>query len=154
MIGFYAGEDSVYTLTFTHTNSEDVYPNIYLVDLKKDSTIDVTESGTQYTFLRSKLDTLVDRFKIVTNNGITTDKPNLLGNSTLNIFSTENTVYIHNFSDVKGDLKIYDVSGRIIEEYPFNSNGISTLKLNLPSGVYLARGIAGNKMKTTRLVLK
>jgi hypothetical protein len=41
-LGFRAGEDSVYTFTFTHQNLELKYTNVYLVDSVAHQTVDIT----------------------------------------------------------------------------------------------------------------
>jgi len=63
-LGFVAGQDSVYTLTFNHQNMQLGYSKLYLVDSVANKTIDVYADGSTYTFT-AKNKTLVKRFKIV-----------------------------------------------------------------------------------------
>ena len=64
-LGFIAGEDSVYTMTFTHQNLNFGYQHLYLVDSIANKTVDVYADGTKYTFTAANK-TTVKRFKIVT----------------------------------------------------------------------------------------
>lgn len=64
-IGFIAGVDSVYTMTFTHQNLNLGYQHLYLVDSIANKTVDVYADGTKYTFTAVNKIT-VKRFKIVT----------------------------------------------------------------------------------------
>jgi len=65
-IGFQAGEDKQYTLTFTHSNLKQRYNAVYLIDLLENKTIDITQSGSTYSFVTHSTSTPVKRFKIVT----------------------------------------------------------------------------------------
>jgi Predicted solute binding protein len=64
-ISFKAGEDSVYTLTFTNQLVETIYSHLYLVDSVANKTIDIFNSGTTYTFNVKPTAQPVKRFKIV-----------------------------------------------------------------------------------------
>ncbi|MFT3751904.1 MAG: T9SS type A sorting domain-containing protein [Paludibacter sp.] len=137
-LGFMCGNDSVYTLTFTHESSTSNYPALYLVDMNNNQVTDITTSGSQYTFV-SKQTTVptTARFKIVTSLGVVTEDGNISGK--LNIFNSGKTVYIENNTGMKGDLMIYDVGGRFIQQHPFNASGLTTIDTNLSIGVYLLK---------------
>ena len=64
-IGFLAGEDSVYTLTFTHYFLDTRYKELFLVDLKENKTINIYASGSQYTFVAKKTAAPEKRFKLI-----------------------------------------------------------------------------------------
>ena len=151
-IGFNAGEDSTYVLTFTHDNMSSQYPSIYLLDLQNDSTIDISQSGTEYSFIAHQTTNPVTRFKIVTSTGITTGK-GLIKSGTLNVFSSGHTIFVHNLSDSAGNLKLYDISGQVLQELPFNADGITTLPVNLASGLYVAKCSVNNKELVKRIIL-
>ncbi|HET7733613.1 MAG TPA: T9SS type A sorting domain-containing protein, partial [Paludibacter sp.] len=151
-LGFYPGEDSIYTLTFNHENMDAVYPAIYLIDKKTGTTVNITESGTEYKFLAKSTDTLVKRFKIVTTPGMTTGTDT--ENKDLKIFSSGHSVFVHNFSSSNGVLSIYDVSGLLISKYPVDPNGITTITLDTPIGVYFTKCIVDQREVTSRIILK
>jgi hypothetical protein len=152
-IGFYSGEDSIYTLTFTHENLDAAYSELYLIDMQIDSTIDISQSGTEYPFLVRSTDTLIKRFKIVTNIGVATDtkSENKIG---LKVFSSEKILIVQNYTNINGKLFLYDISGQLIINEPFNEAGVTTLNLKLPTGVYVAKCVAGGSEVVSRVVIK
>jgi len=153
-LGFRAGEDSVYTLTFTHQNMGLKYGNVYLVDSVAQHTVDITASGTQYTFMSLPTDTIEKRFKIITNTDITTNVITPVSGSTqLNVFSSRHTVYIDNKSDETGSLYLYDMTGRCIHIYNFTAQGVTTIPTDLSTGIYLAKGITKSRIITKNIIL-
>lgn len=145
-LGFQAGEDSLYTLTFTHQKPGINYCNIYLVDSVGHKTVDISTSGSTYTFRSLPTDTIIKRFKIITNPDISTDVPaTVVINNKLNLFSSNQTVYINNTSDENGFMYLYDMTGRLIQMSAFTENGITTIRPNVTTGTYLAKGITKNR---------
>jgi hypothetical protein len=65
-LGFRAGEDSVYTLTFNHEFIETRYQHLYLVDLVENKTVDVFVAGSKYTFSAPRTAEPVKRFQLIT----------------------------------------------------------------------------------------
>jgi len=153
-LGFRAGEDSLYTLTFTHQNLELKYGNVYLVDSVTQQTVDITIDGTQYTFLSLPTDTIEKRFKIITNKDISTNVITpITGITQLNVFSSKHTVYIDNKSDETGSLYLYDMTGRFIQKYNFVAQGVTTIPTDLIPGNYLVKGITKNRNITRNISL-
>ena len=150
-IGFKAGEDSVYTLTVTHQNMETLYPTIYLEDLKNNTTTDISQSGTQFTFVAHATDTISKRFRIVTSTGIVS-ATNTETVGKLKVFSSNHTVFVHNTENLHGELSIYDISGQLVSKQSFGT-GISTFPLNLGSGIYIAKVLSGKNKVVSRLVI-
>ena len=66
VIGFKAGEDTQYTLTFTNDNLTLKYEHLYLVDLVANDTIDVSLTGSKYTFNVEPTAVPVKRFILIT----------------------------------------------------------------------------------------
>ncbi len=64
-LGFKTGEDTLYTLTFTHYFVENRYKDIYLVDLLENKTINIYANGSQYTFTAKKSAYAEKRFKLL-----------------------------------------------------------------------------------------
>lgn len=64
-LGFRTGEDTTYTLTFTHYFLENRYKELYLVDLQNNKKINIYANGSQYTFTAQKSPELVKRFELV-----------------------------------------------------------------------------------------
>jgi len=65
-LGFQAGEDVDYTIKFIHENTESVFSHLYLQDMVENKVVEITKSGTEYTFEAHKTDP-VKRFKILSN---------------------------------------------------------------------------------------
>ncbi len=139
-IGFLAGEDATYTLKFTHENSSSKYSNLYLVDLQENTTTDITQSGTTYSFSAPKTAQPVNRFKIITSPEIATNNPKTENNK-LKIFNSKQTVIVQNSSDLAGKIIIVDLSGRILNTVSMKANGITTIPTNLSAGTYLVKGV-------------
>jgi hypothetical protein len=138
-IGFLAGEDTNYTLKFTHENSTSQYSSLYLVDLQENTTTDITASGTTYTFSAVQTSQPVNRFKIVTSQEITTNNPKT-ENKGLMIFNSKQTIIVQNSSNFAGKILIVDVSGRILSSVFMKANGITTIPTDLSAGTYLIKG--------------
>ncbi len=156
VLGFYPGTtDTIFTISFDHTNTEEIYPNMYLVDLKKDTVINISESGVEYRFTRPSSDTLVNRFKIVTSNEITTEIEEPINpDNTFRIYNHGNTIFVNNSADNQGYLYIYDAAGQMIEQRKVGSYEKSSFELKLPAGVYFAKGIAGIHQQIARFIIK
>jgi hypothetical protein len=153
-LGFQPGEDSIYTMTFTHQNLNLMYSGAYLLDSLRGTTTDITASGSTYTFQVLAADTIEKRFKIVTIPAVTTgvQKPVISGN-TLNVFSSQKTIFVDNKGDQSGYLQIYDIAGRFIQKYPFAANEVTTLRTGLSPGVYVTTAITKTDKTTTRLMV-
>ena len=85
VLGFIAGQDSVYTLTFTHQNMQLGYSKLYLIDSVAEKTIDVYADGSTYTF-KATNKKAVKRFKIVSELPLTATvlKPDSIDSSNAN----------------------------------------------------------------------
>lgn len=163
ILGFVPGIDTEYTMTFTHNNTNSIYPNgIYLVDLHKGITINVSESGSTYTFSTEQMNVnqrkvsseLLDnaRFKILTSPNTTTSAENNNLES-LKIFTDDNKIIIDNKGNAQGNIKIYDATGRILSVEKFDS-GLNTINTMLTKGIYLIE--ANNQVETikSRIIIK
>lgn len=162
LLGFVPGIDTEYTLKFTHSNTLEAYPNgIYLVDLLKNTTIDITESGSTYTFSTAASNVKAQkapsltaenaRFKILTTPSITTNLDISNANS-LKIFCSDKKVIVNNKESLEGELRLFDTSGRLVYSNTFGS-GISTFDVELAYGVYIVQ--ADNqieKFKSTLII--
>ncbi|MEI7503648.1 MAG: T9SS type A sorting domain-containing protein, partial [Paludibacter sp.] len=135
-LGFIAGEDSSYTLTFTHSNLEKTYNRLFLQDLQNNDVVDITQSGTEYSFESPQNYTPTKRFKLITRAVLDKTEQNRMQ---VNLFSNNHTIYIHNLSSKSGNLLLYNLSGRIIKNLAFDANNVTVVKADLPSGGYIAK---------------
>ena len=150
-IYFQAGEDVEYTLTFTHTNLKKNYQGVYLVDLVENKTVEITETGTEYKFSTESTPKALNRFTIVTR---PYEESAADSNSQVKVFNAGKTVFIHNFSNVDGELTIYDISGRSLKKDAFIANGVTAINTNYISGGYIVRAKTNLDEVSKRIILR
>ena len=140
-IGFAAGEDSEYTLTFTSLVGQDMY----LHDLEADSLFLITEEG-QYTFsahpnsvndMRFQLLLYPDFSDDLPGNGVTTGIANLV--SSAQVWVNDKRVYIAD-APQHSTLVVYSANGMCITSPLTIHHTPCTIDLShLPTGVYVLR---------------
>jgi hypothetical protein len=149
-IDFQAGSDIEYTLIFTNQNSSRYYQALYLVDLVENKIIDITQSGTQYSFQAESTPKPIARFKIVTR-PYEKNAPDL--NSQLKVFSSAKTIFIDNLGNLPGNLYIYDIAGHFIKKTPFGLKTITAVSLNLSSGAYVIKAVTSDEDVSKRVII-
>ena len=150
-LGFQAGEDTNYTLTFRHEYNEKPFSTLYLIDLIENKTTDITQSGSEYNFSTTS-SIPIKRFKIVTTPDISTKKEDFINNS-LSIFSVENKLLIRNYGLTGGHLILYDLNGKMVHESPISPSGITTIPTQLTDGFYVAKAKTDNEELTVKVSL-
>ena len=140
-IGFAAGEDSEYTLTFTSLVGQDMY----LHDLESDSLFLITEEG-QYTFsahpnsvndMRFQLLLYPDFSDDLPGNGVTTGIDNLV--SSAQVWVNDKRVYIAD-APQNSTLVVYTANGMCITSPLTIHHTPCAIDLShLPTGVYVLR---------------
>jgi hypothetical protein len=150
-LGFQAGEDDSYTLTFTHNNVEQKYGALYLQDLLLNNTVDITTSGSKYAFSAQQSSGYDMRFRIV---AIPTGISNTDANAPLKVFTSGKTMFIHNRSDFKGDAMLYDMMGHFIQKFEFSANGITTISTSLVPGAYVVKAANSGESITKSLIIR
>lgn len=144
LIGFTAGEDSIYTLTFGAVVGKDMY----LLDLQTDSLMHLSD-GKQYSFAAQPNSVNNTRFRLVIiptssdsdqqpNEGdVTTDVDNMA--ATTRLWVNDNMVYVME-APKNSTLSIYSVNGMCVYAKHTISYAPYTLNLStLPTGVYVLR---------------
>jgi hypothetical protein len=158
VIGFYAGADTSYTFTFEHQNSEMYYPELFLIDTKTDSVINISQSGSTYTFRSTLQDTLVDRFRVVTSvesSPVTSNStPTLQNQQQYDIYCQARTLYVNNHTSDEGKITVYDATGRLIWKKLFTPNSTSEYALNIPEGAYLVKAETKTGNYMSRIIVK
>jgi len=149
LIGFQVGQDTDYTLTFTHQNTAIKYAGIYLVDLVENKTIDITADSTTYTFNATSADVTTQRFKITTQPCHDNDPD---ATSRIKIFSSGNDVFIQNLDDSTGDIKIFDITGRYLRNASIVPNGITKIS-GLHPGAYVAKAKTNTEQVSKKLIV-
>jgi len=150
ILGFRAGEDSEYTITFTHQNLKSKYEGVYLLDLVENKTTDITESGTAYSFVTESTPTTVKRFMIATR---PYEKNASDANTQLKVFSSGSIVFIQNLGNLNGEMVIYDMMGRKLKKVTFGPYGISAVQMNTIPGAYVVNAATTNERVSKRIIL-
>jgi len=149
-LGFQAGEDIEYTLTFTYQNLLSKYTGVYLLDLLENKTVEITESGSTYSFAAETTPTPVKRFKIVTR-PYEKDTPD--ATTQIKVFSSGNTVFVQNSGNLNGEITLYDMTGRTLKKSTFGPYGITALQIGSISGAYVVKAYTSNENVSKRIIL-
>ena len=142
-LGFAAGEDDVYTMTFTSLIGD----NLYLYDVEQDTLVGMY-NGEKYEFAAAANSTNDMRFQILVNPDLTDYLPNG-GNGGGVTTDTEDVdaqpLWVHDekvyiaHASINSTLEIYTISGVAIARYTI-SYAPCTLDMSaLPTGVYMLR---------------
>jgi len=149
-LGFQAGEDNEYTLTFTHTNITTKYAALFLADISENKTVDITESGSTYTFIAEPSPVTVNRFKIVTR---PYEKDASDADTQLKVFSSGNTVFVQNLGNQTGEMIVYDMMGRKLRNASFGPYGVTAVQVGSISGAYVVSAATSNEKVNKRLII-
>lgn len=149
-IAFQAGIDTEYTLIFTNTNVQDYYTALYLYDNVENRTVDITQSGSEYTFTAQSTPTPQKRFRIV---AVPYEQNAVDKNAGIKIFGSSNVVFVDNLSSNNGDLYIYDIAGHFIRKEPFSMKTITSVNLNVSPGAYIVRAVTTSEDISKRIIL-
>jgi len=157
-IGFKAGIDTSYSLTFTHHNKDPRYKHLYLTDLVQNKTVDITASGSEYDFQSGSGIQIEKRFKIIAVHEDTDIYTNTKSFETIpqpiSVFNSGNIIVIKNQTGLNGFLFLFDITGRLIEKFTFVANGITTLTIQLPTGSYLVNAVTPAYQLSTLLIIQ
>lgn len=147
---FIPGKDITYTITVTNENVKKRYAGIYLHDIVENKVVDITETGTTYTFMADSTNTIKNRFKIATRY-YEKDAPD--AQTLVKVFNSGKSVFVENKSDKKGTVVLYDMSGRIIKRSALMPSGVTAISTNLVPGAYVAKAVCGTEEITKRLIV-
>lgn len=150
-LGFQAGADSEYTLSFTHQNLETKYAGVYLVDLLENKTIDITQTGSAYSFTAKSTPTVEKRFKIVTRY-YEKDAPD--AETQIKVFSANGSVFVQNLGTQNGEIMLYNMSGRFVKRITFAGNAITAVANGLTPGAYIAKALTNNEEVSKRIIVR
>ena len=142
-IGFEAGEDDVYTMTFTSLIGD----NLYLYDVEQDTLVGMY-NGEKYEFAAAANSTNDMRFQILVNpdltgylpnggngGGVTTDTEDVDAQP---LWVHDEKVYIAHAS-INSTLEVYTISGVAIARYTIGYAPCTLDMSALPTGVYMLR---------------
>ncbi len=137
-LAYTIAQDEICTLIFTHQNLQSRYENLYLYDMEENEYVDISKNETQYSFFAPKATTAVNRFKIVTAPGMTTNNITY-GSNDIQVFSNQNTVYVRNATNEIANLSLYDLAGRVIMQKQMEPKSTTTTNVPFETGLYVAK---------------
>jgi hypothetical protein len=149
ILGFLAGSDTEYTMTFTHT-SNTTYSGIFLLDMVENKTVDITQSGSTYSFVSGPTPAPVNRFMIATRN-IEKDAPD--ANTQLKVFSSGHVVFVQNLGNLNGEMVVYDMMGHLLKRATFGPSGVTAIQLAAIPGAYVVSAATSNERVSKRVIL-
>jgi hypothetical protein len=112
--------------------------------------IDISATGTEYGFYATNNSVAQDRFKIVSRPGVTTDTDNKT--SGFNIYSFNNKIKISNHLGLKGNISVYDCTGKLLLEKQLSSEPNSIIETQFETGIYIVKTtdfVSGNNYAQT-----
>ena len=148
-LGFQAGTDTEYTLTFTHQNLLNKYSGIFLRDEVENKMVDITENGSTYSFVAESTPTALKRFMIVTQ----PNETNTINSSQLNIFFAGKTVFVQNKSNLNGEIMLYDLMGHTLKKSSFGSLGFYEFQVGTLSGSYIVNAYTANERLSKKIIV-
>ncbi|MBO8459319.1 MAG: hypothetical protein IAA73_03160 [Bacteroidetes bacterium] len=129
-LGFIAGEETEYKLTFDPSTLNGRYSRLYLHDLTAGTSIDLLASGSYSFSVGKKGETR--RFLISSSSTVNEE----VDGGLLKGYAYDGVLYVENFTDSEGDWTIYDAVGRKIDSGTVPGLGRYSYTLNLPYGAY------------------
>lgn len=129
-LGFIAGEETEYTLTFDPSTLNGQYSRLYLHDLTAGTSIDLLASDSYSFSVGKKGETR--RFLISSSATVNEE----VDGGLLKGYAYDGVLYVENFTDSEGDWTIYDAVGHKIDSGIVPGLGRYSYTLNLPYGAY------------------
>jgi hypothetical protein len=124
------------------------------MDLLEGDITDITADGSEYRFSAESTPTPIQRFKIVTSTGSITGKTGI-ADGKLNVFNSNETVFIENFSDQKGTFTLYDMKGIAVKAAKCDANKVTYISTQeLTPGAYLAKVGNGINQVTAKIIIR
>jgi hypothetical protein len=152
LIGFRPGNDRSFQMKFTHQGISNFCTSLYLVDMVANKTIDVFTSGTLYDFTSTSNDP-VERFKIVTNTGVTTGSTLVEFENNTDVFVMNKKLIVNNRNDINTEIKVFDRLGRCISIQKVDANSQEILNADLTQGVYFLCFNINSKLFTKKVFM-
>lgn len=142
------GLESQLKLKFTHQNMDIKYPKLFLMDLKENTVVDISNNESEYIFTASANDSF-DRFKIVSTTTEIADQ--LLDSFVVSAIGSK--LIVNNVFDSKVTLNVYDQIGRLSATHNVDA-GYSVVPTSLVAGTYIVKVNYGVDSITKRIIIK
>jgi hypothetical protein len=139
------GADGTYTV---EANINEIETNIFLEDLFTGTSTKLNETSS-YTFTASKGDN-PNRF-LLHFGLVGLDENDSQGS--LRAYTYNNTLYVQNSLEA-ANLRILDLQGRLLIEKQLNGQGLQSLPLDFPAGVYVVQLLNSNTQKSVKVIVE
>jgi hypothetical protein len=126
------------------------YSHLYLIDLVANTTTDITQSGTEYSFTASSTDN-VKRFKIVSS---TTHLQQPAQSELINVFQADDKLAVINNVNSNGILNVYNPLGKLVFSKSIESNSKTLLNEVLQKGSYIVNFTSGEENLSKCIIIK
>ncbi|MDH8701421.1 hypothetical protein M2138_000763 [Dysgonomonadaceae bacterium PH5-43] len=137
---------SEYTLKFKHENIDDVYENIYLLDLQTGITTDITAEGSTYSFTATNETEAEKRFVISVKKDLT---------GLLEINQSGSDMFLQNNHATDGIITVHNLWGQKIMTRTFPAFSSTTLSEDdLPKGVYILSIEVEDEKLSKKVIIK
>jgi hypothetical protein len=147
---FVPGKNDSYTLKIANNQMNELYDELFLVDLYEGSVISIQSDTTVYNFTVSNSDMPLNRFKITS--GV---NPNNQEEDLIRIYSVDNnTVVVHNLTNENGVYALFDISGRMLRKSVLSAGAYTTFKMTDSEGVMFLNASAGTVQKTEKILIR
>jgi hypothetical protein len=151
-LGFQPGTDTQFKLVFNHQNTDSKYSSIYLTDLIANQTVDITQTGTEYSFTAASNDA-IKRFKISAITKSTTGLNSTNQSPAINIYGSNNSIFIDNMTDNSGEMILYNTLGSCIKVSAILPNKLNQFNVNLNKGVYFVKATINTEKVTKSIII-
>jgi uncharacterized coiled-coil protein SlyX len=129
--------DTQYKLKIVNENMLSEYNSIYLLDLKTNQLVDISQSETEYMFTMTNTSS-EPRFKVLTSAGMTTG----LGKTNVNY--SNGKLICPNWDDLS-EVKVFDIRGVEVSNLKISDLKNNAMDIGLTKGVYILKITTKNK---------
>jgi hypothetical protein len=146
------GTETEYTIFASGLHSFDEDVMIYLEDMKENAMIDLNVQS-DYTFTASPEDD-ADRFNVhFLKSTVDIVDPEL---SLLQIYSSGNSVFVKNMDENLEDatITVFNISGQTVYEDLLQDIPVNRFELNLQSGYYVVKVVAGTSVSSQKVFIQ
>ena len=151
-LSFKTDVSGTYSIDFNGTDGVLDTQDIYLEDLLLGQSVDI--KTTPYTFA-SAAGTFSDRFRIVyINNALGTDVPVFNANQVVIYKNEINDFVINSGNVIMSNIKVYDVRGRLLQEYKNVNDSQTTINVGLVNQVLLVQITSEDGVMVTKKVIR
>ena len=156
-IGFQGEKNNkVYSLEIHSENLQQRYASLYLYDRIVEKITEIASDSTVYTFTNNNGTGIQQRFKIIVGFGLV----NLNGAKEENdegllcLFSLDKKIGVANKSKEKGQVMIFDLLGRIVDNFSIQPQTIQMSPHDLATGVYVINIFTQNKKIIKKIIIR